>query len=131
VHFSARIPVCFLDSITRSFRSRILGFRTIGQAASRRLPTVAVQVQFQVRMCGGQIGVGVRFVRVIAFLYKFSFHRVLHIHQSFDHRRCMVWMLTASLSNLLRNLELLMKQDFSYCMCRNNICSFMYHATRL
>jgi hypothetical protein len=44
--------------------------RAIAQAVSRRLPTAATQVRFQVRLCGicgGQSGTGAGFLRILRF----------------------------------------------------------------
>jgi hypothetical protein len=55
----------------------------IAEVVSRRLPTAAVQIRSQVSsrgICGGQIGAGAGFLRVLWFLLPISFHRLIHTH---------------------------------------------------
>jgi hypothetical protein len=39
--------------------------RAIAQVVSRRLPTAGARVRVEVRSCGGQIGAGAGFLRVL------------------------------------------------------------------
>jgi hypothetical protein len=60
--------------------------RVIAQADSRRLPTAAAPIRAHVGssgICGGQSGTGHIFSEYFGFPCQFSFHRLLHIHQSF------------------------------------------------
>jgi hypothetical protein len=71
-------------------------------------PGALVSSQFRSReIYGLQSGTGAGFLRVLRFPCQFSFHQLLHIHQSSYHRRYVVLILTESLNNQLKKLSLL------------------------
>jgi hypothetical protein len=58
------------------------------QAGSFWLPNTAAHDRSQVTpcvICGGQSGTGAGFLRVLRFPCQFSFHQLLHIHESSYH----------------------------------------------
>jgi hypothetical protein len=79
--------------------------RAIAQVVKHRLPTAAAQVRSQARSRGFMVDI-VAFGQVsseyFGFLCQFSLHKLLHIHESSHHRRCIVSLLTAWLNNRLK-----------------------------
>jgi hypothetical protein len=96
------------------------GPRHVSGAYSAASHSSGPGARFQVGFLLNKVAVGPVSSEYSSFLYQFSFHQPLHIHQSSYHRRYIVSRLTASLNNQIKQ-EVLGRSNrlLSFDMTRN------------